>query len=79
MVFAGINDGYLLKSIKTYGVENYVEIRDTVPHIEALKLMRKAHLLLLIKNYGKNSENHIPGKLFEYIGSEGKILYIGPR
>ena len=34
------------------GIEDYIEIRESVPHFEALKLMRKAHLLLLVKNYG---------------------------
>ena len=78
VLFTGINDNFLRKAIKTYGIEDYIEIRDSVPHFEALKLMRSAHLLLLVKNFGKNSENHIPGKLFEYIGSGNKILYIGP-
>jgi glycosyltransferase involved in cell wall biosynthesis len=78
VLFTGINDYSLRKAIQIYGIEDYIEIRESVPHFEALKLMRRAHLLLLVKNYGDNSANHIPGKLFEYIGSGNKILYIGP-
>jgi glycosyltransferase involved in cell wall biosynthesis len=78
LLLIGINDNYLNNLIESYGIEDCVEIKEPVSHREALKLMRKAHLLLLLKGFGKNSENQIPGKFFEYIGSGSKILYIGP-
>ena len=41
--------------------------------------MVNSHALLLVKAMGINSENQIPGKLFEYIGAGKRIIYIGPK
>lgn len=49
------------------------------PHREAVDAMCQAHLLLLILPDVSEMEHHIPGKLFEYLGSERPILMLGPE
>ena len=40
--------------------------------------MAESPLLLLIKGFGQDSGAQIPGKLYEYLGSGNKILYLWP-
>lgn len=77
IIFAGLNDSYLMESVKLYGVEKYVKIMPLVPHREAIEIMMRSHLLLLIKAMGPGSLGQIPGKFFEYIGTGNKILFLG--
>lgn len=79
VLFVGINNPELLELIERYKVEKYFKIEKMVSHEKALEIMLRSHLLLLIKGMGDNSKAQIPGKLFEYIGAGGKILYIGPE
>jgi glycosyltransferase involved in cell wall biosynthesis len=79
LLFVGLNDGRLIEDVKSSSASQYVEIKDMVPHKDALRIMARSHLLLLIKEFGPNSIGQIPGKLFEYLGSRNKILCIAPR
>lgn len=45
-----------------------------VPHKEVLVAYKSCHLLLLLSNNSLNNNGHLPGKLFEYIGSKTPIL-----
>lgn len=78
LIFAGIIDRSLEEKIRRYNIESYVNILAFISHKEAIQMMLRSHLLLLIKGFGANGLGQIPGKLFEYIGSQRKILYIGP-
>ena len=79
LLFVGYNEPRLVEEVKRFGVQKYVDIREMVEHHEALRLMARSHLLLLIKGFGRNSGAQIPGKLFEYLGTGNKILCIAPR
>ena len=79
VVFLGLGGDNLRENIKRYGIEEYIKIKDQVPHHEAIESMCRAHLLLLIKATGKWSKGQIPGKFFEYIGSRNPVLCIGPK
>ena len=79
LLFVGFNEPGLVEEVKRFGVQKYVEIREMVEHNEALRLMARSHLLLLIKGFGQNSGAQIPGKLFEYLGTGNKVLCIAPR
>ena len=55
-----------------YGLERSVEIVDAVPHAEAVDIMRRSHLLLVLA-----PEHHrlvLPAKVFDYLGSGSQIL-----
>lgn len=48
------------------------------PHKEALKVMSRAALLLLVIPEINNNQGILTGKLFEYIGVRRQILAVGP-
>lgn len=78
VLFVGINDHKLIDEIPRNGLSNYVKVLPMVPHHEAIEIMMRSHLLLLIKATGQGCLGQIPGKFFEYIGTGNKILYLGP-
>jgi glycosyltransferase involved in cell wall biosynthesis len=57
-----------------YGLEDVVEVIDRVPYSEAVQIMRRSHLLLMLA-----PECHrlvLPAKIFDYLGSGSTILAI---
>jgi glycosyltransferase involved in cell wall biosynthesis len=79
LIFLGLGGNTLAEQIEQFGLSDYVKVREQVPHDQALEVMCRSHLLLLIKATGKWSLGQIPGKFFEYIGSRNRILCIGPK
>jgi hypothetical protein len=79
ILFVGQGVDDLKRSVNNHGVEKYVKIKGMVPHKEAIQIMMRSHLLLLIKATGKGSLGQIPAKFFEYLGTMNKILCIGPE
>jgi len=77
--FVGLNEQQIIEEVQNSGLQEYVRIENMVSHSEALDIMAKSNLLLLIKGFGKNSASQIPGKLYEYIGTGNKIIYVGPK
>lgn len=78
LFFIGLNEASLKKEVEKYKVGEFVKIMEMVSHDDAIRTMVESHLLLLIKGFGENSECHIPGKLYEYLGAQNKIIYLGP-
>jgi glycosyltransferase involved in cell wall biosynthesis len=78
MLFVGLNNPGLQQDVNDYGLSQYVEIQEITTHEIALRIMKKSHLVLLIKGLGENSGGQIPGKLFEYLASENPVLCIAP-
>jgi glycosyltransferase involved in cell wall biosynthesis len=56
-----------------------LEVHGNIPHDEAIRKMREMDLLMLLHSQQENSEEVIPGKLFEYMLAGRPILVIGPR
>jgi glycosyltransferase involved in cell wall biosynthesis len=57
-----------------YGLEDVVEVIDRVPYSEAVRIMRRSHLLLMLA-----PECHrlvLPAKIFDYLSSGSAILAI---
>jgi glycosyltransferase involved in cell wall biosynthesis len=57
---------------RRHGVESVVELLDAVPYTDAIRIMQRSHLLLMIA-----PEAHrlvVGAKLFDYLGSGSKIL-----
>lgn len=55
------------------------KFRDYIPHNESLITLQKSQVLLLIINQTANEKGIIPGKFFEYLASQRKILCIGKK
>ena len=75
----GQTDASVQESVKRYGVDQYVIQSKAVPHKEAIEIMMKSHLLLLLKATGKGSLGQIPAKFYEYLGAKKQIVCIGPE
>ena len=69
----------VIASIKSYGLEENLELVGYVTHKEALKLQRKSQVLLLIEINSEETKAIIPGKVFEYLAARRPILAIGPE
>lgn len=65
--------------IDTYGLGELIRFKGYVPHMQAKSEMQKANLLVLVIPNTKNNKIILPGKLFDYIGSQTPILMIGPK
>jgi glycosyltransferase involved in cell wall biosynthesis len=57
---------------RRYGVESAVEVIGRVPHAEAIRMMRRSHLLLVLAP--PNHELVLPAKVFDYLGTGSKLL-----
>jgi glycosyltransferase involved in cell wall biosynthesis len=57
-----------------YGVESAIEVIDRVPQVEAIRIMQRSHLLLVLAP--SNHDLVLPAKIFDYLGSGSKILAI---
>ena len=79
ILFVGQGVDALKRSVNNHGVEKYVEMKGMVPHKEAIQIMMRSHLLLLVKATGEGSLGQIPAKFFEYLGTMNKILCIGSK
>ena len=79
ILFVGQGVDDLKWSVNNYGVEKYVEMKGMVPHKEAIQIMMRSHLLLLVKATGEGSLGQIPAKFFEYVGTKNKVLCLGPK
>jgi hypothetical protein len=68
----------ILASAQDSGLAELVEMRDFVPHIEAVARMKGAAILLAVVPLMANNETITTAKVPEYIGSDRPILLIGP-
>lgn len=79
LLLVGQVDNNITNDAKRLHLEDYIEIQGLVPHKEAVHIMRRSHVLLLIKAFGSNSNGQIPGKLYEYLATGNTILCLAPR
>jgi len=56
-----------------------LEIHENLPHTEALKMMQKMDVLLIVHSKIDGGDEVIPAKFFEYILIEKPILLVGPN
>lgn len=82
-------DDFIIKFIGRFGrevnemIENTsfrdsIEVINYLPHQESLIELLKSDALLLIVDESKESEEIVPGKVYEYIGTKKPILTIAP-
>ena len=56
---------------KGAGIDDVVQLRDTVPHAEVTKILADAELLVL---FAQHQPVQVPNKLYEYLGQRKPIL-----
>jgi glycosyltransferase involved in cell wall biosynthesis len=61
------------------GIENSLEIYGYMSHSESVKHLLESDALLLVVDESKESEEIVPGKVYEYIGVKRPILAIAPN
>jgi len=76
--FIGDNNPRLEKLIKNFQLQNTVFLKEYQPHKIATKKMTESDILVLYVPDVDDIRHHIPGKLFEYIGSGRPVLMLGP-
>ncbi|GAA4277388.1 glycosyltransferase family 4 protein [Aquimarina mytili] len=69
----------VLKTLHQYGLSQFLELVDYVPHSEAVTIQKRSQVLLLIEINSNETKCIIPGKLFEYMVSKRPILAVGPE
>jgi hypothetical protein len=74
----GTVDPVVREAIADHGLEPIVEIRDFVPHDEAIREMARSTLLLLVIEPFAQAKGMITSKLYEYLASERPVLGVGP-
>jgi glycosyltransferase involved in cell wall biosynthesis len=76
--FAGAREDENERVLERLGLGACVRFVDTIPHAEALRRERTAHVLLLIKHTDPRYNGLVPGKLYEYIGVRRPVLALAP-
>jgi len=67
-----------LESVRKFGLENYLDILDYLPHNEVIAEQSSATMLLLLVNDTPNAKLILTGKIFEYLASKRPIICIAP-
>ncbi len=75
----GIVSEEVLKTLDQYGLSQYLELVDYVPHHVAVTIQKSSQVLLLIEIDSDETKCIIPGKLFEYMVSKRPIIAVGPE
>jgi glycosyltransferase involved in cell wall biosynthesis len=65
--------------IENSGFKENIEVINYLPHSESLQYLLKSDALLLIVDESKESEEIVPGKVYEYLGTNIPLLVIAPE
>jgi hypothetical protein len=65
--------------IENSGFSENIEVIHYLPHSESLQYLLKSDALLLIVDESKESEEIVPGKVYEYLGTNIPLLVIAPE
>jgi len=77
VIFAGPPFPKTVKRISDLGLDNLIDVLGIISHFDALKLMLRSDLLLLVDR-DDDGKTYVRGKLYEYLGSNKMILGIVP-
>lgn len=77
--FIGIISKDNLALIKSFDLENSINILGYVNHLECIKYLLASDVLFLMISRGENDDAAMPGKVGEYIGSRKNIIACIPE
>jgi len=77
--FIGIISKDNLALIKSYGIEDSLNILGYINHIECIKYLLSSDVLFFMISRGENDDAAMPGKVGEYIGSRKNIIACIPE
>lgn len=77
--FAGVMDDEIRAAIQSRPFFKNFKDFGYVSHSKAIELVFNSHLLIMIVNKVKTSNEILPGKIFEYIATGNQIMVIGPE
>lgn len=83
-------DDFILRFIGRFGAEveemfekatfkHSIEVVGYVAHEESIKYLLESDALLLVVDEAKESEEIVPGKVYEYVGTRKPIIAVGPE
>ncbi len=75
----GKTDHAVLETINKYGLQQYLEKTEYLPHDEVLKKSMSTQVLLLLLNNTPNAKGIMTGKFYEYLAAKRPIICIGPE
>jgi glycosyltransferase involved in cell wall biosynthesis len=58
--------------VREYGLDEVVQVIDRVPYPQAVEMMRKSHLLLVLAPQGH--ELVVPAKIYDYLGTGSVVI-----
>lgn len=79
LIFYGNISDEVKESLRNFGLMELVTEKGYVPHQQSIQGIINADVLWLTNFDSQASKGIIPGKLFEYLGTENRILSIGPK
>lgn len=68
-----VGEKYIRDMIKSYGLEQVVDVIDTIPYSRAVEIIKRSHLALV---FAPDQPYQIPAKIYDYMGVGTKILAI---
>ena len=71
-------DSSVRQAVADHGLGNVVSIEPPVSHTEAIQIMMRSAMLLLVVNNVSGAEGIMTGKIFEYVASGRIVLGLGP-
>jgi len=77
--FVGQVSENLVESVHEHKLQDHARFLGYMPHKQAQQEMFNSQVLLLIEKNKTETQDIIPGKLFEYLQSQRPILGIGPK
>lgn len=78
LVFVGRFGDEIHEMFKNASFKESIEIFPYVPHKQSVEFILRSDALLLVVDESKESEEIVPGKVYEYIGTRKPILAIAP-
>ena len=79
LIFVGRFGDEIHEMFNKASFKDKIEIYGYVPHKESVEFILRSDALLLIVDESKESEEIVPGKVYEYIGTRKPILAIAPE
>lgn len=71
-------DFSVLDDLRKFGLMEYLNRIDYLPHNEAIAKQQSSQVLLLLINKSQNASGILTGKFYEYMAAKRPILAIGP-